>query len=88
VSIEFKSVVAFAIIVLVLCFRPSGLFARHYVKRYDALVKDPGCHPGESGSRTFWYSWIPASSGMTEEVFSDFFCEWHRGIGQRGVNLH
>ena len=33
VSIEFKSVVAFAIIVLVLCFRPSGLFARHYVKK-------------------------------------------------------
>jgi branched-chain amino acid transport system permease protein len=33
VSIEFKSVVAFAIIVLVLCFRPSGLFARHYMKK-------------------------------------------------------
>jgi branched-chain amino acid transport system permease protein len=33
VSIEFKSVVAFVIIVLVLCFRPSGLFARHYVKK-------------------------------------------------------
>ena len=33
VSIEFKSVVAFAIIVLVLCIRPSGLFARHYVKK-------------------------------------------------------
>jgi len=33
VSIEFKSVVAFAIIVLVLCLRPSGLFARHYVKK-------------------------------------------------------
>lgn len=33
VSIEFKSVVAFAIIVLVLCFKPSGLFARHYVKK-------------------------------------------------------
>jgi branched-chain amino acid transport system permease protein len=33
VSIEFKSVVAFAIIVLVLCVRPSGLFARHYVKK-------------------------------------------------------
>lgn len=33
VSLEFKSVVAFAIIVLVLCFRPSGLFARHYVKK-------------------------------------------------------
>ncbi len=33
VSVEFKSVVAFMIIVLVLCFRPSGLIARHYVKR-------------------------------------------------------
>jgi len=33
VSIEFKSVVAFFIIVLVLCIRPSGLFARHYVKK-------------------------------------------------------
>jgi len=33
VSIEFKSVVAFAVIVLVLCVRPSGLFARHYVKK-------------------------------------------------------
>jgi len=33
VSIEFKSVVAFAMIVLVLCIRPSGLFARHYVKK-------------------------------------------------------
>ncbi|MBW2021916.1 MAG: branched-chain amino acid ABC transporter permease [Deltaproteobacteria bacterium] len=33
VSIEFKSVIAFFIIVLVLCFRPSGLFARHYVKK-------------------------------------------------------
>jgi branched-chain amino acid transport system permease protein len=33
VSIEFKSVVAFLVIVLVLCFRPSGLFARHYVKK-------------------------------------------------------
>ena len=33
VSIEFKSVVAFVIIVLVLCIRPSGLFARHYVKK-------------------------------------------------------
>ena len=33
VSIEFKSVVAFAIIVLILCFKPSGLFARHYVKK-------------------------------------------------------
>lgn len=33
VSIEFKSVVAFVIIVLVLCVRPSGLFARHHVKK-------------------------------------------------------
>ena len=33
VSLEFKSVVAFGVIVLVLCFRPSGLFARHYVKK-------------------------------------------------------
>lgn len=33
VSLEFKSVVAFAIIVLVLCVRPSGLLARRYVKK-------------------------------------------------------
>ena len=33
VSIEFKSVVAFAIIVVVLCIKPSGLFAKHYVKK-------------------------------------------------------
>ena len=33
ISIEFKSVVAFAIIVLVLCIKPSGLFARHYIKK-------------------------------------------------------
>ncbi len=33
VSIEFKTVVAFAIIVIVLCVKPSGLFARHYVKK-------------------------------------------------------
>jgi branched-chain amino acid transport system permease protein len=33
ISIEFKAVVAFAIIVLVLCIKPSGLFARHYVKK-------------------------------------------------------
>lgn len=33
VSLEFKSVVAFAIIVLVLCVRPSGMLARHYVKK-------------------------------------------------------
>ncbi len=31
--LEFKSVVAFAIIVLVLCLRPSGLFARHYTRK-------------------------------------------------------
>lgn len=33
ISIEFKSVVAFAVIVLILCIKPSGLFARHYVKK-------------------------------------------------------
>jgi len=33
VSIEFKSVVAFVIIVLILCVKPSGLFAKHYVKK-------------------------------------------------------
>lgn len=33
VSLSFKGVVAFAIIVLMLCFRPSGLLARHYVKK-------------------------------------------------------
>jgi branched-chain amino acid transport system permease protein len=33
VSIEFKSVIAFFIIVVVLCVKPSGLFARHYVKK-------------------------------------------------------
>jgi branched-chain amino acid transport system permease protein len=33
VSLEFKSIVAFGIIVLVLCFKPSGLFAKHYVKK-------------------------------------------------------
>lgn len=33
VSIEFKSVVAFAIIVLVLYFKPSGLFDRHYTRK-------------------------------------------------------
>ena len=33
VSIEFKSVVAFAVIVLVLCIKPSGLFARHHIKK-------------------------------------------------------
>ena len=33
ISIEFKSVVAFAVIVLILCVRPSGLFARHFVRK-------------------------------------------------------
>jgi len=33
ISIEFKTVVAFVIIVLVLCIKPSGLFARHYIKK-------------------------------------------------------
>jgi branched-chain amino acid transport system permease protein len=33
VSTEFKSVVPFAIIVLVLCVKPSGLLARHYVRK-------------------------------------------------------
>ena len=33
ISVEFKSVVAFSIIVLVLWFRPSGLFGRHYVRK-------------------------------------------------------
>ncbi len=33
ISFEFKSVVAFAVIVLVLCVKPSGLFAKHYVKK-------------------------------------------------------
>ncbi len=33
ISIEFKAVVAFAIIVIILCFKPSGLFARHHVKK-------------------------------------------------------
>ncbi len=33
VSLEFKSIVAFLIIVLVLCFKPSGLFAKHYVRK-------------------------------------------------------
>ncbi len=33
VSLEFKSVVAFFVIVLVLCIRPSGLFSRHYVRK-------------------------------------------------------
>ena len=33
VSMEYKAVVAFAVIVIVLCVKPSGLFARHYVKK-------------------------------------------------------
>ena len=33
VSVEFKSVVAFAVIVVILCLRPSGLFAKHYVRK-------------------------------------------------------
>jgi branched-chain amino acid transport system permease protein len=33
VSLEFKSVVAFGVIVVILCVRPSGLFVRHYVKK-------------------------------------------------------
>jgi len=33
ISIEFKSIVAFAIIVLVLYFKPSGLFDKHYVRK-------------------------------------------------------
>jgi len=33
VSLAFKSAVAFAIIVLMLCIKPSGLLARHYVKK-------------------------------------------------------
>ena len=33
VSLAFKSVVAFAIIVLMLCIRPSGLLGKHFVKK-------------------------------------------------------
>jgi len=33
VSLAFKSVVAFAIIVLMLCFRPSGLLGKHFIKK-------------------------------------------------------
>ena len=33
ISVEFKSVVAFAIIVLVLFIKPSGLFEKHYVRK-------------------------------------------------------
>ncbi|HQL01586.1 MAG TPA: hypothetical protein PK090_12485, partial [Smithellaceae bacterium] len=30
---EWKPIVAFLVIVVVLCIRPSGLFAKHYVKK-------------------------------------------------------
>ena len=33
VSLEFKSVVAFAVIVLILCVKPSGLFVKHYERK-------------------------------------------------------
>ena len=33
ISLSFKSVVAFAVIVLMLCIKPSGLLAKHYVKK-------------------------------------------------------
>jgi branched-chain amino acid transport system permease protein len=33
ISLSFKSAVAFIIIVLMLCIRPSGLLAKHYVKK-------------------------------------------------------
>ena len=33
ISLAFKSIVAFAIIVLMLCIKPSGLLAKHYVKK-------------------------------------------------------
>ncbi len=33
VSVEFKSVVAFVVIVIILCVKPSGLFAKHYVRK-------------------------------------------------------
>ncbi len=33
VSLEFKSIVAFAVIVMVLCIRPSGLFVKHFEKK-------------------------------------------------------
>lgn len=33
ISLEFKSVVAFAVIVLILCVKPSGLFVKHYEKK-------------------------------------------------------
>jgi branched-chain amino acid transport system permease protein len=33
ISLEFKSVVAFAIIIVVLFVKPSGLFDKHYVRK-------------------------------------------------------
>ncbi len=33
ISLEFKSVVAFAVIVLILCFKPSGLFVKHFERK-------------------------------------------------------
>ena len=33
ISIEFKSIVAFLIIVIILVVKPSGLFSRHYIKK-------------------------------------------------------
>lgn len=33
VSLEFKSVVAFGVIVVILCVRPSGLFVKHFVRK-------------------------------------------------------
>lgn len=33
VSLEFKSVVAFIVIVLILCVKPSGLFVKHFVRK-------------------------------------------------------
>jgi branched-chain amino acid transport system permease protein len=33
ISIEFKSVVAFVIIVVILYFKPEGLFGKHYVRK-------------------------------------------------------
>ena len=30
---EWKPIIAFIVIVLVLCIRPSGLFAKHYIKK-------------------------------------------------------
>jgi branched-chain amino acid transport system permease protein len=33
VSTAFKSVVAFTVIVLVLCIRPSGILGKHYIKK-------------------------------------------------------